>query len=102
MSKVYDLSCAYCGTPYQDTVLLSNFFCSSQCEALYWAEPHNDRQVSVTTVCPQCKNDFTRKMEYILVLMPLTGLMLCPECDNNGSITIVGNSKVWSSPSGVE
>lgn len=52
-------------------------------------------KIDVTTTCPICKKDFTRKehasaCQYLNVL----GLQVCPECDNNG-IMLVGNNKVW-------
>lgn len=95
MSKIYDLQCAWCDKEFQDTVVLSNFFCSEECKQAYWAVPNEERQVKVTSICPKCNKSWSRSVDYVFALMPITGLSLCKECDSGESMTIVGNSHLW-------
>ena len=95
----YKLVCCNCVNEYETDCIIDSF-CSGDCEREYWGESKEDIQIEITTVCPECKEEFSRKV-YTINVVPLQALVYCPDCvtlksveDKNYKNSYIDNIKI--------
>ena len=93
MSQLYTIYCCNCDKHFKSKCILDNF-CSEECQNKYYEKPIEDRQLEITTTCPKCKDDWTRKI-YKEDFRMYQGLTICHNCNQDEDKIMVSNNKIW-------